>query len=119
MSTKFSEYKGLDLPTVASEILDFWKKEQIFEQSITTREGHTPYVFFEGPPSANGLPGIHHVMARAIKDIFCRYKTQKGFQVKRKAGWDTHGLPVELGTEKELGITKEDIGHKISVEEYN
>ncbi|MEY2693286.1 MAG: hypothetical protein RIT03_1677 [Bacteroidota bacterium] len=119
MSTKFSEYKGLDLPTVASEILDFWKKEQIFEQSITSREGHTPYVFFEGPPSANGLPGIHHVMARAIKDIFCRYKTQKGFQVKRKAGWDTHGLPVELGTEKELGITKEDIGHKISVEEYN
>ena len=119
MSTKFSEYKGLDLPTVASEILDFWKKEQIFEQSITSREGRTPYVFFEGPPSANGLPGIHHVMARAIKDIFCRYKTQKGFQVKRKAGWDTHGLPVELGTEKELGITKEDIGHKISVEEYN
>ena len=119
MSTKFSEYKGLDLPTVASEILDFWKKEQIFEQSITSREGHTPYVFFEGPPSANGLPGIHHVMARAIKDIFCRYKTQKGFQVKRKAGWDTHGLPVELGTEKELGITKEDIGKTISVEEYN
>jgi isoleucyl-tRNA synthetase len=104
---------------VASEILDFWKKEQIFEQSITSREGHTPYVFFEGPPSANGLPGIHHVMARAIKDIFCRYKTQKGFQVKRKAGWDTHGLPVELGTEKELGITKEDIGKTISVEEYN
>jgi isoleucyl-tRNA synthetase len=119
MSTKFSEYKGLDLPTVASEILDFWKKEQIFEQSITSREGHTPYVFFEVPPSANGLPGIHHVMARAIKDIFCRYKTQKGFQVKRKAGWDTHGLPVELGTEKELGITKEDIGKTISVEEYN
>jgi isoleucyl-tRNA synthetase len=119
MSTKFSEYKGLDLPTVASEILDFWKKEQVFEQSITSREGHTPYVFFEGPPSANGLPGIHHVMARAIKDIFCRYKTQKGFQVKRKAGWDTHGLPVELGTEKELGITKEDIGKTISVEEYN
>jgi len=119
MSTKFSEYKGLDLPTVASEILDFWKKEQIFEQSIISREGHTPYVFFEGPPSANGLPGIHHVMSRAIKDIFCRYKTQKGFQVKRKAGWDTHGLPVELGTEKELGITKEDIGKTISVEEYN
>ncbi len=119
MSTKFTEYKGLDLPTVASEILDFWKKEHVFEESVTSREGHTPYVFFEGPPSANGLPGIHHVMARAIKDIFCRYKTQKGFQVKRKAGWDTHGLPVELGTEKELGITKEDIGHKISVEEYN
>lgn len=119
MSTKFTEYKGLDLPTVASEVLDFWKKENIFEKSVTTREGNTPFVFFEGPPSANGLPGIHHVMARAIKDIFCRYKTQKGFQVKRKAGWDTHGLPVELGTEKELGITKEDIGTKISIEEYN
>ena len=119
MNTKFTEYKGLDLPTVASEVLDFWKKENIFEKSVTTREGATPYVFFEGPPSANGLPGIHHVMARAIKDIFCRYKTQKGYQVKRKAGWDTHGLPVELGTEKELGITKEDIGKTISVTEYN
>jgi isoleucyl-tRNA synthetase len=119
MSTKFTEYKGLDLPTVASEVLDFWKKNNIFEQSITSREGNTPFVFFEGPPSANGLPGIHHVMARAIKDIFCRYKTQKGFQVKRKAGWDTHGLPVELGTEKELGITKEDIGKTISITEYN
>ena len=119
MSTKFTEYKGLDLPTVASEVLDFWKKQDIFEKSVTTREGNQPYVFFEGPPSANGLPGIHHVMARAIKDIFCRYKTQKGFQVKRKAGWDTHGLPVELGTEKELGITKEDIGKTISIEEYN
>ncbi|RRJ89757.1 isoleucine--tRNA ligase [Flavobacterium macacae] len=119
MSTKFTEYKGLDLPTVASEVLDFWKKQNIFEKSVTTREGNQPYVFFEGPPSANGLPGIHHVMARAIKDIFCRYKTQKGFQVKRKAGWDTHGLPVELGTEKELGITKEDIGKTISIEEYN
>ncbi|NUY81289.1 isoleucine--tRNA ligase [Flavobacterium sp. MAH-1] len=119
MNAKFTEYKGLDLPTVASEVLDFWKKNHIFEQSVTSREGAQPYVFFEGPPSANGLPGIHHVMARAIKDIFCRYKTQKGFQVKRKAGWDTHGLPVELGTEKELGITKEDIGNKITVEEYN
>ncbi|MFC7775017.1 isoleucine--tRNA ligase [Flavobacterium sp. GCM10027622] len=119
MNTKFTEYKGLDLPTVASEVLDFWKKNNVFEQSVTSREGATPYVFFEGPPSANGLPGIHHVMARAIKDIFCRYKTQKGFQVKRKAGWDTHGLPVELGTEKELGITKEDIGKTISVTEYN
>jgi isoleucyl-tRNA synthetase len=119
MSTKFTEYKGLDLPTVASEVLNFWKKENIFEKSVTTREGNPPFVFFEGPPSANGLPGIHHVMARAIKDIFCRYKTQKGFQVKRKAGWDTHGLPVELGTEKELGITKEDIGKTISIEEYN
>ena len=119
MSTKFTEYKGLNLPVIATEVLEFWKKENIFEQSVTSREGATPYVFFEGPPSANGLPGIHHVMARAIKDIFCRYKTQKGFQVKRKAGWDTHGLPVELGTEKELGITKEDIGKTISVEEYN
>lgn len=119
MSAKFTEYKGLDLPTVASEVLDFWKKQEIFQKSVTTREGNSPYVFFEGPPSANGLPGIHHVMARAIKDIFCRYKTQKGFQVKRKAGWDTHGLPVELGTEKELGITKEDIGKTISIEEYN
>jgi len=119
MSTKFTEYKGLDLPTVASEVLDFWKKENIFEQSVTTREGKPQYVFYEGPPSANGLPGIHHVMARAIKDIFCRYHTQKGYQVKRKAGWDTHGLPVELGTEKELGITKEDIGKTITVEEYN
>ncbi len=119
MSTKFTEYKGLDLPTVASETLKFWKENNIFEQSVTSREGNQPFVFFEGPPSANGLPGIHHVMARAIKDIFCRYKTQKGFQVKRKAGWDTHGLPVELGTEKELGITKEDIGKTISVEEYN
>ncbi|MNQ02107.1 Isoleucine--tRNA ligase [compost metagenome] len=119
MSAKFTEYKGLDLPAAASEVLDFWKKENIFEKSVTTREGNQPFVFFEGPPSANGLPGIHHVMARAIKDIFCRYKTQKGFQVKRKAGWDTHGLPVELGTEKELGITKEDIGKTISIEEYN
>ena len=119
MNTKFTEYTGLDLPTVASEVLDFWKKENIFDKSVETREGTTPYVFFEGPPSANGLPGIHHVMARAIKDIFCRYKTQKGFQVKRKAGWDTHGLPVELGTEAALGITKEDIGKTISIEEYN
>jgi len=119
MSTKFTEYKGLDLPTVASEVLDFWKAANIFEKSVTTREGSPPFVFFEGPPSANGLPGIHHVMARAIKDIFCRYKTQKGFQVKRKAGWDTHGLPIELGTEAALGITKEDIGKTISVAEYN
>ncbi|GGD81414.1 isoleucine--tRNA ligase [Planktosalinus lacus] len=119
MSKKFPEYKGLDLAKVADEVLDFWKQEHIFQQSITTREGKEPYIFFEGPPSANGLPGIHHVMARAIKDIFCRYKTQKGFQVQRKAGWDTHGLPIELGVEKELGITKEDIGKKISVEDYN
>lgn len=119
MSTKFKEYKGLNLPKLAEEILDFWNEENIFEKSISIREGAEPFVFFEGPPSANGLPGIHHVMARAIKDIFCRYKTQKGFKVDRKAGWDTHGLPIELGVEKELGITKEDIGKKISVEEYN
>ncbi|MFI8377634.1 isoleucine--tRNA ligase [Leeuwenhoekiella sp. NPDC079379] len=119
MSTKFPEYKGLDLPNVAEEILAYWKENDIFEKSISTREGNDPYIFFEGPPSANGMPGIHHVMARAIKDIFCRFQTQKGKQVKRKAGWDTHGLPVELGVEKELGITKEDIGKKISVSEYN
>ncbi len=119
MSKKFKEYKGLNLPKLAEDVLDFWKEENIFEKSIAIREGQTPFVFFEGPPSANGLPGIHHVMARAIKDIFCRYKTQKGFKVDRKAGWDTHGLPIELGVEKELGITKEDIGKKISVEEYN
>tara|TARA_R110002124_G_scaffold130792_2_gene292728 strand:- start:500 stop:3907 length:3408 start_codon:yes stop_codon:yes gene_type:complete len=119
MSTKFAEYKGLDLPKVAAEILQSWEENNIFEKSITSREGNEPFVFFEGPPSANGLPGVHHVLARAIKDIFPRYKTMKGFQVKRKAGWDTHGLPVELGVEKELGITKEDIGTKITVEEYN
>ncbi|MEO9258468.1 MAG: class I tRNA ligase family protein, partial [Crocinitomicaceae bacterium] len=119
MSTKYQEYKGLNLPEMAKEVMEKWEKENIFEKSITTREGNPPFVFFEGPPSANGLPGIHHVMARSIKDIFCRYKTLKGFQVKRKAGWDTHGLPVELGVEKELGITKEDIGKKISVAEYN
>ena len=119
MSQKFPEYKGLDLPKVAEGILNYWEDNNIFEKSVTTREGATPFVFYEGPPSANGLPGIHHVMARAIKDIFCRYKTQKGFQVKRKAGWDTHGLPIELSVEKELGITKEDIGKTISVEDYN
>ncbi|KAA2219481.1 isoleucine--tRNA ligase [Maribacter flavus] len=116
---KFAEYKGLDLPKVAEEVLDYWKTANIFDKSISSREGKESYVFFEGPPSANGMPGIHHVMARTIKDIFPRYKTMKGFQVKRKAGWDTHGLPIELGVEKELGITKEDIGIKISVEEYN
>jgi len=119
MSKKFKEYKGLDLPKTATEILDFWNENNIFEKSISIREGNEPFVFFEGPPSANGMPGIHHVMARSIKDIFCRYKTQKGFKVDRKAGWDTHGLPIELGVEKELGITKEDIGKKISVEAYN
>jgi len=119
MSKKFREYKGLNLTKVADETLAFWEKEDIFEKSIATRSENKPFVFFEGPPSANGLPGIHHVMARAIKDIFCRYKTLQGFQVKRKAGWDTHGLPIELGVEKELGITKEDIGKKITIEEYN
>ncbi len=116
---KFKEYKKLDLPKVAENILKFWKSEAIFEKSIRTREGGRPFVFYEGPPSANGMPGIHHVMARTIKDIFPRYKTMKGYQVKRKAGWDTHGLPIELGVEKELGITKEDIGTKISIEAYN
>jgi isoleucyl-tRNA synthetase len=116
---KFTEYNGLNLPKTAEEILKFWEEENIFEKSISSKDENKPFVFYEGPPSANGLPGIHHVMARGIKDIFCRYKTQKGYQVKRKAGWDTHGLPVELGVEKELGITKEDIGTKISVEDYN
>ena len=115
----FKEYKGLDLPTISSEILNFWEENQIFEKSTTERENHPPYIFYEGPPSANGIPGIHHVMARTIKDIFCRYKTQKGYQVNRKAGWDTHGLPVELGVEKELGITKDAIGKSISIEQYN
>lgn len=117
--SKYREYKGLDLPKVAGEMLETWKKEETFEKSISTRPENKPFVFYEGPPSANGLPGIHHVMARAIKDIFCRYKTNKGYRVERKAGWDTHGLPIELGVEKELGITKEDIGTKISVEDYN
>ena len=116
---KFNEYKGLDLPRVAAEVLERWSAEDTFHKSISTREGHPAFVFYEGPPSANGLPGIHHVMARTIKDIFCRYKTQQGYMVHRKAGWDTHGLPVELGVEKKLGITKEDIGRSISIEEYN
>ena len=115
----FKDYKQLKLNKIASEILTFWETEKIFEKSIRSNEDSTPYVFYEGPPSANGLPGIHHVMARTIKDIFCRYKTQKGFKVERKAGWDTHGLPVELGVEKELNITKEDIGGEISIEKYN
>jgi isoleucyl-tRNA synthetase len=119
MSQKYNEYSGLNLPNVAQSVLEKWKNERVFEASVSTREGAEPFVFFEGPPSANGLPGIHHVMARSIKDIFCRYQTLKGKQVKRKAGWDTHGLPVELGVEKELGITKEDIGKKISVDDYN
>ncbi|MGI9530670.1 isoleucine--tRNA ligase [Lutimonas sp.] len=119
MGQIFNEYKGLNLPSIADKTLEFWEDNNIFEQSISSREGKEPFVFFEGPPSANGLPGIHHVMGRAIKDLFCRYKTLKGYQVQRKAGWDTHGLPIELGVEKELGITKEDIGTKVSVEEYN
>lgn len=115
----FKEYDNLNLPTIAEQVLEKWKREKTFEASITEREGQPSYVFYEGPPSANGMPGIHHVMARTIKDLFCRYKTQQGFQVNRKAGWDTHGLPVELGVEKELGITKEDIGTKISIADYN
>ncbi len=119
MSAKFREHKGLSLTNIAEETQKFWKENNIFQKSISLREGKEPYVFFEGPPSANGLPGIHHVIGRTIKDIFPRYKTMKGYKVERKAGWDTHGLPVELGVEKELGITKEDIGSKISIEEYN
>lgn len=115
----YPEYKQLDLAGINREILAFWKEQGTFEKSVSTRSGKTPFVFYEGPPSANGMPGIHHVMARALKDLFCRYKTQKGFEVRRKAGWDTHGLPVELGVEKELGITKEDIGKTISVADYN
>ena len=119
MSAVFPEYKGLNLSKIAENILSYWEDNHIFQKSIYSRDGEKPYVFFEGPPSANGLPGVHHVLARTIKDIFPRYKTMKGFQVKRKAGWDTHGLPVELGVEKELGITKEDIGKTISIEDYN
>ncbi|HEX5003294.1 MAG TPA: isoleucine--tRNA ligase [Bacteroidia bacterium] len=116
---KYPEYKKLDLPLIADETLAWWLKEEIFRKSVDEREGAPSFTFYEGPPSANGLPGIHHVMARTIKDIFCRYKTLKGFQVKRKGGWDTHGLPIELSVEKTLGITKEDIGKKISIEDYN
>ena len=116
---KFTERNGLHLYEINKEVLESWDKKDLFHRSMTEREGCPSFVFFEGPPSANGHPGIHHVMARTIKDVFCRYKTMQGFQVKRKAGWDTHGLPVELGVEKELGITKEDIGKTISIEEYN
>ena len=115
----FKEYKGLDLVAVGEQVLDRWKKESAFEKSLSLREGAPEFIFFEGPPSANGMPGIHHVMARSIKDAVCRYKTQSGYKVRRRAGWDTHGLPVELGVEKKLGITKEDIGSKISVADYN
>src|SRR6186713_2875805 len=119
MSQKYREYQQLNLPSIEQEILAKWAEKQAFEKSVTLREGATPFVFYEGPPSANGMPGIHHVISRTLKDLVCRYKTMKGFQVKRKGGWDTHGLPIELGVEKELGITKEDTGKKISVEEYN
>ena len=115
----FKEYKNLNLPEITNEILSYWNDKDIFLMSMDQTKNNKPYVFFEGPPSANGLPGIHHVLARTIKDIFLRYKTMKGYYVKRKAGWDTHGLPVELGVESSLGITKEDIGRKITVEEYN
>ncbi|HIF14322.1 MAG TPA: isoleucine--tRNA ligase, partial [Bacteroidetes bacterium] len=116
---RFREYKQLDLSVTDSEILQYWNDENIFTKSIEQRKSSKPFVFYEGPPSANGMPGIHHVIARTIKDLFCRYKTMKGYKVERKGGWDTHGLPVELGVEKTLNITKEDIGKKISIEEYN
>ena len=119
MKQKYREYKQLNLTEIADEILTLWNKENAFEKSILNRDGKTPFVFYEGPPSANGMPGIHHVISRTLKDLVCRYKTMQGFQVKRKGGWDTHGLPVELGVEKLLGITKEDIGKSISVEDYN
>lgn len=115
----YKEYKQLNLPQIGKEVLEFWKQHNIFEKSVSSRPANNPYTFYEGPPSANGMPGIHHAMARSIKDIFCRYKTLKGYQVKRKGGWDTHGLPIELGVEKTLGITKDDIGKKISIEDYN
>ncbi len=119
MSTRYKEFQQLNLPHIAEQVLADWDKNKTFEKSIELREGNQPFVFYEGPPSANGMPGIHHVISRTLKDLVCRYKTMQGFQVKRKGGWDTHGLPVELGVEKLLGITKEDIGKKISVEEYN
>ncbi len=119
MAGHYKEYEKLNLPEIGQSVLDRWQSEDAFQKSISLREGKTPFVFYEGPPSANGLPGIHHVISRTLKDLVCRYKTMRGFQVERKGGWDTHGLPIELGVEKELGITKEDIGKKISVEEYN
>jgi isoleucyl-tRNA synthetase len=119
MSAKYREFTGLNLPAIEKEVLERWSAQQAFEQSVSLRDGATPFVFYEGPPSANGMPGIHHVISRTLKDLVCRYKTMQGYQVKRKGGWDTHGLPIELGVEKELGITKEDIGVKISVAEYN
>ena len=119
MNKRYPEYKNLDLTRIGDEVKAYWQERDTFEKSLKQTEGKTPFVFYEGPPSANGIPGIHHVMARAIKDIFCRYKTMKGFFVSRKAGWDTHGLPIEIGVEKKLGITKEDIGKSISIEDYN
>ena len=119
MANRYKEFKHLNLPAIEKEVLERWEREKAFEKSVEIREGAQPFVFYEGPPSANGMPGIHHVMARALKDLVCRYKTMQGFKVERKGGWDTHGLPIELGVEKELGITKEDIGKKISVAEYN
>ena len=115
----YREVKSLQLPEIDKEISKFWEENKIFEKSVDLREGSEVFVFYEGPPSANGKPGIHHVMGRAVKDVFCRYQTLKGKQVSRKGGWDTHGLPIELSVEKELGITKEDIGTKISIEDYN
>jgi isoleucyl-tRNA synthetase len=117
--SQFKQYKQLNLSKTHKTVLAQWKSNAIFDHSIKNRKGNSPFTFYEGPPSANGMPGIHHVISRTIKDLFCRYKTLQGFQVNRKAGWDTHGLPVELGVEKELGITKEDIGSTISIEDYN
>src|SRR5690606_22266326 len=119
MARKYNEFKELNYAKLAEEILQFWNSNEVFEKSVSARDGAPTFTFFEGPPSANGTPGIHHVMGRTVKDIFCRFKTLQGFQVKRKGGWDTHGLPVELQVEKQLGITKDDIGKKISIKEYN
>src|SRR5215216_17129 len=119
MANRYKEFKHLNLPSIEKEMLKKWEEENAFEKSIEVRKGAKPFVFYEGPPSANGMPGIHHVISRTLKDLVCRYKTMQGFQVQRKGGWDTHGLPIELGVEKELGITKEDIGKTISVGEYN
>jgi isoleucyl-tRNA synthetase len=120
MSTKkYQEFKQLNLPEFEKAVLLYWKQNDVFKKSVSERNENNPFVFYEGPPSANGTPGIHHVLSRALKDLFCRYKTMQGFRVERKSGWDTHGLPVELSVEKLLGITKEDIGKKITVEEYN
>lgn len=115
----YREFKKLDLPEIDKEILAFWEREKVFEKSVDQRPEENSFIFYEGPPSANGMPGIHHVMARTVKDLFCRFQSMKGKRVERKGGWDTHGLPIELNVEKELGITKEDIGKSISVDEYN